>query len=180
MYLTIQSEGSKSLVDMNELLAAVRKHTGNKLKAENLQINCSDLPVLKGYPKLLSLLFHHLLDNALKFRHPGRNVIVQIDCTEKDSTELDHPAAIAGKRYYVISVTDNGLGFSHEHMQAIFGLFYRIPVHNAPKGSGMGLAICKKIMDLHGGFISAESMPGKGSRFDCYFPIESINFLREV
>ena len=172
-YLAIQNPGEiKTHVDVNELIEGIRAHATKKLKEEDMQIECIDLPVLKGHPELLSLLFHHLIENAVKFRQPGVNPFIRITCDQKAGDEIGHPSAAWNKSYNVISIKDNGHGFNPEDALAIFGMFYRAPSINNRTGSGMGLAICKKIMDIHDGFITAESVPGDGSRFSCYFPVE--------
>jgi PAS domain S-box-containing protein len=171
-YLAVQiPDGNKTSVDINELIENIRVYATRKLKAENLHIGCTELPVIKAYPHLLSLLFHHLVENAMKFRQPGVNTIIHIGCEEKNGDEIGYSSAIARKKYIAITIKDNGVGFDPADAQVIFGMFYRSGSHNH-KGSGMGLAICKKIMDIHGGFITAESIPGYGSAFNCYFPVE--------
>jgi signal transduction histidine kinase len=128
------------------------------------------MPSLKGYPALLSLLFHHLIDNAIKFHQGEQKIIIHIKCEEQEGRLIKNRSAIPGKRYYLVSIIDNGHGFSPAHAEDIFNMFYRIPGTPNHKGSGMGLAICKKIMDIHGGFILAEGIEGNGASFTCYFP----------
>jgi len=69
-----------------------------------------------------------------------------------------------------ISISDNGIGFEQDDAEKVFQLFEKLPSKQKFPGSGIGLAICKKIMEAHNGFIEATSTPGEGSRFDCYFP----------
>lgn len=174
LYSDIQNlAGNKTEVVVNEIMASIKAYTLRKMKEEDIQIDCDDLPVLKGYPELLSLLFHHLIDNALKFHQGGGRVIIHIKCNEQEGSSIKNRAAMPGRRYYIISITDNGHGFNPEHAEDIFSMFYRIPGTTNHKGSGMGLAICKKIMDIHGGFILAESIEGNGASFTCYFPKET-------
>lgn len=142
-----------------------------KIKGEGIEIDCNDTILVQGNPDLLSLLFHHLLDNAIKFTQQGKKTIVQVNCTQQEAAAINIRAAIPGKKYEVISIIDNGNGFEPEYAEDIFKMFYRVPNTHNQKGSGMGLAICKKIMDIHGGFITAESVPGEGATFNCYFPI---------
>ena len=79
-----------------------------------------------------------------------------------------YPFPLTGMPYTIITVTDNGIGF--ETTDKIFELFTQLPDEVKHKGSGMGLAICKKIMEMHGGYITAEAEPGKGASFHCFFP----------
>ena len=84
-------------------------------------------------------------------------------------TELeDVLVPIAGITYTIITVTDNCIGF--ENTDVVFELFTQLPDEVKHKGSGMGLSICKKIMEMHGGYITAEAEPGKGASFHCFFP----------
>ena len=78
--------------------------------------------------------------------------------------------AIKNIRYTIISVFDNGIGFPEEHSEKLFEIFFRVESRGKYKGSGIGLAVCKKIMSMHGGFIIAESSLSVGSTFSCYFP----------
>jgi light-regulated signal transduction histidine kinase (bacteriophytochrome) len=173
VYSAIQTiDDNKTEVDIKELLDNLKTYSAKKIKEEDIQIDCGDLPVLQGHPALLSLLFHHLVDNAIKFGQEGEKTIIHIRCSRQEGSAINHPAAIRGKNYYVITISDNGHGFNPQHAEDIFNMFYRETGTNNRKGSGMGLAICKKIMDIHSGFILAESTPGNGAVFSCYFPIE--------
>ncbi|HMJ46497.1 MAG TPA: ATP-binding protein, partial [Ferruginibacter sp.] len=127
-------------------------------------------PKMHGYQKLLSLLFHHLIDNAIKFRKEDTCVSIVISCKGEDGEKIENPAAFKGSRYNVISISDDGIGFDGKHVESIFKLFTRLNEKHRYKGSGIGLAVCKKIMDLHHGFINAESTEGEGTIFHCYFP----------
>jgi light-regulated signal transduction histidine kinase (bacteriophytochrome) len=106
---------------------------------------------------LVSLLFYHLLDNAGKFSRDGIAPVITIRYNRLDG-------------YHVVSFNDNGIGFEEASSEQIFGLFNRHMDRQRYKGSGIGLAVCKKIMDLHGGFITTESKPDVGSMFSCWFP----------
>ena len=78
------------------------------------------------------------------------------------------PVSLTGRPYKIVTVTDNGIGF--EYNDKIFGLFTQLQQEVKHKGSGMGLAICKKIMEMHSGHIIAEAVPGRGASFHCFFP----------
>jgi signal transduction histidine kinase len=95
---------------------------------------------------------------------------IHITAREQAGSSIDHPDAIPGKLYDVISVEDNGIGFDTSDSEKMFAMFGRLHDGKEYKGSGIGLAVCKKIMDLHNGFITVESEPGKGAVFTCYFP----------
>lgn len=79
--------------------------------------------------------------------------------------------ALKNTPYFIITVTDNGTGFDNEDAEKMFELFSQLQEQEKPKGSGVGLAICKKIMEMHGGFISAEGERVDGASVHCYFPV---------
>jgi len=169
----ISSEEQKTFVDLNEALVNALSGLDEKIKIENAQVNADHLPVIKGYAPLLSLLFYHLISNALKFRKEELAPVIGLKHSVRKAEEIEHSAVLPGTTYNVISVVDNGIGFPPEEGEKIFTMFYRIHEKGKHKGSGIGLAICKKIMDLHGGFISSECTP-ECTTFKCCFPIEEI------
>jgi signal transduction histidine kinase len=161
-----------SEVNLIEILKAIKNDLGKKMDKENIQIDCSDLPSIQGYPALLTLLFHHLIDNSIKFRKEGIKLMIDIRCSQQEGSTINHPASQADLKYDVISIIDNGLGFDQDEAEDIFTMFYRIHEKNRYRGSGIGLAICRKIMNIHRGFIVAQSEAGQGATFHCYFPLE--------
>jgi PAS domain S-box-containing protein len=167
-YLQLNKLNAKAnYVDLNRVVNnAMNGLTNNDVRV-SLQI--ARLPSINGDPLLLSLLFKNLLENAIKFRKEDQAAI-KIHYLKADEINF-HPLALRDTVYHIISVADNGIGFEKEHAEKIFRIFYRIHDHQY-RGAGMGLAVSKKIMEQHGGFIEAESNPGEGARFTCYFPEE--------
>lgn len=120
--------------------------------AENdAEVTCADLPTVWGDPTQLTLLFQNLIQNGVKFRRsaPPR---VRI-------------AARADGEDWIVAVTDNGIGFDPQHADRIFHVFQRLHTRAEYPGTGIGLAICKKVVERHGGQIAVESTPGSGSTF---------------
>lgn len=161
--------GKIETVNLNEIIDTVTRDLDEKIRAANATIHCTPLPDIKGYPLLLSVLFNHLLVNSLKFREPDRDPEIHIYHEWLEGKDISNPESYPGKSYHKIAVKDNGIGFNPADREKIFEIFYQ--GHNRPnyKGSGTGLAIARKIMDIHGGFIAAGTTPGKGSEFCCYF-----------
>ncbi|MBV9988388.1 MAG: hypothetical protein JO301_11975 [Chitinophagaceae bacterium] len=156
-------------VDLVHLLNNIQDDMRRIWPGIEIKMDCEDnMPHIQGYPFLLSLLFHHLIDNAVKFRKENSHPVVRVAC--EPSAESNHPSAIPGTRYNIYTIMDEGIGFDAQHADDIFLIFHRLHPKGAYKGSGIGLAICRKIMDIHGGFIVAESGEGKGASFHCYFP----------
>jgi signal transduction histidine kinase len=160
-------------VDLNDLLKVVRDDLEKLVTDTSAIIECQDCPVIFGYPQLLSLLFHHLIENAIKFRKEDGKPVIHVEHLTKQGAEIEYTSAEADKTYNVISVKDNGDGFNQEEAEKIFEMFSRLHQKGKYKGSGIGLAICKKIMDIHGGFITASAEEGKGAAFSCYFPLQN-------
>ncbi len=142
-------------IDTNSLLQEVKNVFFNRIEELKAVINISPLPPIKGNKTQLFQLFQNLVGNALKYNNAS---VPQIDISGKE--ENDH---------YTFSVQDNGIGIKPVFFEKIFILFQRLHHKNEYSGTGIGLAICKKIVDRHGGKIWVESEPGKGSCF--YFTI---------
>ena len=165
----IHSDEQMMPVDLNETLAIVLSGLDEKIKSENAVIRSDQLPMVTGFPSLISLLFYHLISNAIKFRKNEPDPAIDITHSVKKGSEIEHSAAITDATYNLVSVIDNGIGFDPQEGEKIFTMFYRLHEKGKQKG-GIGLAICKKIMDLHGGFIASECTP-ECTTFKCYFPL---------
>ncbi len=167
----ISSEEQMTAVDLNDALLIVLSGLDEKIKSENASVRSDKLPVIPGYFPLISLLFYHLINNAIKFRKEEVAPVIDIKYRVESGADIEHSAALKDMAYNVISIVDNGIGFPPEEGEKIFTMFYRLQEKGKHKGSGIGLAICKKIMDLHGGFITSECTP-ECTTFRCYFPIK--------
>ena len=167
-YLELYDVGvKKELISPKINLEDLIKRIKEKIEEANAKIEIEELPALSADPVLFSRLLTNLIDNSIKFRKPGEDPVVKIKHTK--ANELKNvPVSLTGMPYTIITVTDNGIGF--ETTDKIFDLFFQLPDEVKHKGSGMGLAICKKIMEMHGGYIIAEAEPGKGASFHCFFP----------
>jgi len=157
----------KESISPKIILQDIIRQTKVKIEEANAKIEIEELPVLSADPILFSRLLTNLIDNSIKFRKAGEDPVVKIKHTKINELE-DVPISLTGTPYTIITVTDNGIGFENTDM--IFELFTQLPDEVKHKGSGMGLSICKKIMEMHGGHIIAETEPGKGASFHCFFP----------
>ena len=115
-------------------------------------------------------LMHNLIGNALKFSSPDRPPHIVIKSRMVEGGKLTHPQLSPETVYCNISVTDNGIGFEKEYREKIFEVFQRLHSKDEYPGTGIGLAIVKKIVDNHHGIISVTSELNKGARFDIYIP----------
>jgi PAS domain S-box-containing protein len=170
-YLYLYDLGTtKSWIDPNIILANVLSGMKGRIEQTGAQIESPELPLLPADPLLFSQLLIRLIDNAIKFRKLIVVPVIKIKYSKADELNA-MPDALKNVPYIIIAVSDNGIGFSDDDSEKIFELFFRLHDKSKYKGSGIGLAICKKIMIMHGGFITAESSPAHGATFTCYFPV---------
>ncbi len=158
-------------VDLNELIEEVKADLSVSAQQKNSTITCAKLPVLKVLPLQMHQLFLNLIENSIKYSEPDRDPVIKIAATVVNGqkiTEFDH--ADINQNYWKISIEDNGIGFDQQYEYKIFELFQRLHSRNQYEGTGIGLAICKKIVTSHGGYISAQSYPGIGSVFNIFLP----------
>lgn len=130
-------------------------------------VEVGPLPVVQGVPVLLRQLFVNLLGNALKFSKPGVPPHIAVSAGTVTATP---PGEKEPRRFTRIAVTDNGIGFDEAYKEQVFQVFKKLHNHSEYGGTGVGLALSKKIMQNHGGFIDAVSEEGKGTTFWLYFP----------
>jgi signal transduction histidine kinase len=152
--------------DLNILVKEVIAELEIEIERNNAKIVVNDLPVIWAVPSLMRQLFYNLICNAIKFRKKMVDPVIHIEAEKINGTEKSLPAKIMnGKTYYKIRVTDNGIGFDPKYKDEIFIVFKRLHSYHEFQGSGVGLSICRKIVEKHNGFIAAESKPDEGSTF---------------
>lgn len=154
-------------INLNELVQEVISEIKNKSE-KNPHIIAANLFTFSGHKNYLHLLFYNLLDNAIKFNESHAPEI-KITCQKVNlNEELNN--LFNETEYFKVTISDNGIGFAEADKERIFLMFEKL--HDKKyKGSGMGLTTAQKIMQAHNGFIQAESEPGKGSSFHCFFPV---------
>ncbi|HET6255126.1 MAG TPA: ATP-binding protein [Puia sp.] len=151
-YSRIGREKEAMTVDSRETLAEVLADLDQSIQESGAHIRSNGLPVLRAYPTELKLLLQNLIANAIKFRHPDRTPEIDIEAVPEPTS-------------WKFMVKDNGIGIEPQFLERIFIIFQRLHSRTKYEGSGIGLAHGKKIAELHGGSIWAESTPGQGSRF---------------
>lgn len=152
-------------VDLNDVIDRILDDYEVSINEKNAVITRDKLPVIEAIPGQMRQLFQNLISNALKFNDTGRPEI-NISVVPGEPVGRDD-------EYICIRVEDNGIGFQMEYKEKIFGIFQRLHTQQY-SGSGIGLAICKKISDNHHGFIVPHSEPGKGSCFDVILPMKKM------
>jgi signal transduction histidine kinase len=133
-------------------------------------ITTGKLPDIEASLSQMKQLFTNIINNAIKFRKTDVPPQITIDSRTLSADEKKHYQLSGNKTYYRIEVADNGIGFEKEYAQRIFQIFQRLHGKSEYPGSGIGLAICKKIVEHHHGLIFADSNPGKGSQFVIILP----------
>ena len=138
-------------------------------------IKSSGLPTLSGNSIEFRQLFQNLISNSLKFLNPNKKPIIIIEAKEPRSEELKKlPVYDSNKRYVSIHFIDNGIGFDENYAEKIFVIFQRLHGKDIYEGTGIGLAICKKIVEKYGGVIFATSNPGDGANFTVILPLSGV------
>jgi hypothetical protein len=159
------------LSDMNILLQEVLTDMDEEVKKKKAEIVIEQLPQLHVNPGLIKPLFQNLISNALKYSK--KDTSPQIRITSEVSMASDIRNGKEGSRKYCrIYIEDNGIGFDQKYAEEIFGMFKRLHLSSEFEGTGIGLALCKKIVEQHNGFISARSKIDNGSTFIVSLPVK--------
>ncbi|TCZ74866.1 PAS domain-containing protein [Flaviaesturariibacter aridisoli] len=146
-------------VDLGEVLAQIRSDLEVPIEQTGARIEAGPMPTVDGLPTLLYQLFYNIINNALKFADGDRAPLVRISSEEDGAGQV------------VIRVSDNGIGFEPEQAARIFKTFTRLNPKDRYEGTGLGLALCQKIVDRHGGTIRAEGKKDEGATFYITLPI---------
>ena len=162
---TVSSSDFKK-TPLNELVKNVLTELEVEIEKSNARINYEDLPVVSAVPGLMQQLFYNLFSNAIKFRKPAVDLVIDVRSEKMNPLDLSKFTKYGqGKNYYKITVQDNGIGFDDKYAEDIFRVFKRLHSYQEFEGTGVGLSICKKIVEKHNGFIKAESKIDNGSTF---------------
>jgi PAS domain S-box-containing protein len=160
-YSQLQQQKLKfELVDLNQTLNEIVKDLDIVIKEKKAVVNVGNLPMINGNPLRLRQLFTNLVSNALKYSKKDTPPVVDVTATVEDEN-------------VVLKVKDNGIGFDEQYKEKIFGLFERLHTRDQFPGTGIGLSICKRIVELHFGTIEAESIPNEYAIFSITLPISN-------
>ncbi|MGC3947883.1 MAG: PAS domain-containing protein, partial [Chryseolinea sp.] len=163
-YATVETtDQAMREIDLHEIMKSIMEDLEIPIREHHAEILYSQLPTIKGYPTLIYQLFYNLVNNSLKFRK--RDV-------EPEITISYSPAQPSGEEadYFKIQLQDNGVGFDPSYADKIFESFTRLHPKDKYEGTGLGLALCRKIALRHYGFIRASSQPDEGATFSVFFP----------
>ena len=156
-------------VDLTILVHEAMQELELEIEETEAKIQVDGLPSIMVIPSLVRQLFYNLLSNALKFKKKDQSPVIRIH-GEKIKSSSFSTRMLSGKIYYKITISDEGIGFDSKYAEEIFMVFKRLHSYHEFEGSGMGLSICKRIVEKHNGFITAESNIDGGARFIIVLP----------
>ncbi len=170
-FSSLKSRDELVLTDLNEILQNVLLDFEILIAQKRAVITHDPLPEMEAIPVQMNQLFYNLVSNSLKFAKDDLPLHLDIGCQLLKGEELmDVPGILNTASYYEIVVSDNGIGFNPDYAAQIFGLFKRLNDKSTYKGSGIGLALCQKVVTNHGGVITANGKEGVGAQFYIYLP----------
>lgn len=167
---TNRTKNNFETVDLNTTIENAIVELSELIHEKDASINYDLLPTINGVEFQLTQLFINIISNSLKYAKEHEVPIISITCEEINAKNDPNLNSTESKPFYKITFTDNGIGFEQEHAEKIFNLFQRLHGKTDYPGTGVGLAICKKIVDNHNGYIFAKGEPNIGASFNIYFP----------
>lgn len=158
------------MVDLNKVVEEIILLHKDEFGQKKVETEIKTLPVVHAIPFQMAQLFTNMISNSVKYKHPGRNLSIQIKTEEVKGFEIPDRSAEPYRIYHKITVKDNGIGFDQQNAERIFDIFQRLHNRSLSEGSGIGLAICKRIVQNHHGYIKATSIENQGASFEIYLP----------
>jgi light-regulated signal transduction histidine kinase (bacteriophytochrome) len=149
-------------VNLNELFRDIFQEFEISVKEKDASFTIGILPTVHGSRAKLRQLFQNIISNSLKYSKDGRSLQIEIS-----STTFDNETTIV--------IKDNGIGFDNQQREKIFGLFQRLHAKDKYPGTGIGLSVCKKIAELHGGKVTAYSLPDEWATFEVTLPSNKVS-----
>ena len=150
-------------VSLDAILQEVLQDLEARIEQTQASIHTDPLPTIEADPTQMRQLLQNLLSNALKFTRPDIPPKIDVTCAE---------SFVDGRKCVIITVQDNGIGFDEQYSVRIFSAFQRLHGRDAYEGSGIGLALCARIVDRHNGRITAHSTPDEGATFTVTLPVK--------
>jgi signal transduction histidine kinase len=155
---------------LQSILEDARQAVEFKIEQKGAVINSTALPEANIIPSQFRQLFQNLLSNSLKFVREGVPPVIKISHKFLNPADIPHLQLPKASGYLQLEFEDNGIGFENEFAGKIFQIFHRLHGRSEYEGTGIGLAICKKIVEHHGGLIFASGKAGEGAKFTIILP----------
>jgi len=171
VYSKLSGESLFQQTDLNLIISEIVSDLEIAINEKHAIIEAAPLPAIESIPGQMRQLFQNIISNALKFTVDGRQPVIRIEVETVGSKSMDAPQTPEGK-YCRISISDNGIGFDEQYLDKIFTLFQRLNSKESFEGTGIGLAIAKKIVEKHSGIITARSQENEGATFIIILPLE--------
>lgn len=163
-------------VNLKELLAESVTELEVEIERNHVVFQTDSLPVVEVVPELMLQVFYNLISNAIKFKQKNQVPVIHISSRQMKAGESRYgDKYVKGTRYYGIKISDNGIGFDEQYAEDIFMVFKRLHSFHEFDGTGIGLSICKKIIDKHNGFITASAKPKEGATFLIELPEKQLH-----
>lgn len=156
--------------DLNEIVRSVLEDLEITIEESQANIEIDTLPVMKADASQMNQLFLNLLSNALKFTKPDQPPHITLRYEAIDDNEAETLHLLPGQSWFKLTLQDNGIGFEQTFAEKIFAPFQRLHGRSEYKGTGIGLAVCRRIIERHNGTIEAFSEPGQGAKFELFLP----------
>lgn len=162
-------------VDLHKVFDEIQEDLFDQISRKEATVEVEKIPAVLGVKSQIQRMFQNLVSNAIKFSKPDELPLIRITGKKLDAMAVSEKYAFKPKyeTYIEVTVADNGIGFNERYSEQIFNVFQRLHGKNEFEGTGIGLAICKKIATHHGGEILAKSKEGKGSEFIVILPASS-------
>lgn len=154
-------------IDLNQVMHGVMDDLDYAIEETDAQLHIDPLPVIDADESQIAQVFMNLIANSLKFRQPDMRPIITITC----EINVVSPISEDDCGWCCLRFADQGIGFEAQYAERVFSLFQRLHGRDEYSGTGIGLALCRKIIERHGGTISAQSEPGEGAVFTIYLPM---------
>lgn len=168
---TNKSEEAFEDSNINILLETAKHDLAEIISDKRARISSDSIPSMKVIPFQIKQLFLNLMSNSLKYSRENVAPVITISYSQTEVSDLPKVKYSKHNRYHTITVKDNGIGFDQEYAEQIFTLFSRLHNKNEYSGTGIGLSICKKIVENHNGYITAQGHLNQGATFTVYLPI---------
>ncbi len=167
----VNEEKKLDLVNLNEIVEGILLDFKENINEKNITIKLHKLPTVYGTQFQLRQLFLNLISNAIKFTRPEVTPVISISAEKVTSEKIN----IVPQKFNKIIVKDNGIGFDAAYEEKVFKIFQRLHTQTEFMGTGIGLSICKKIVELHGGYVEAQGVEGEGATFSVYLPLTKLS-----
>jgi two-component system sensor kinase FixL len=167
-------------VDLGAVTREVLVDLEHRIEKTAAQVQVSRLPAIQADPTQIRQLLQNLIGNALKFQAPGALPVVKVEAQVISRYEIQPDAVLSNPspadspddQFCLLTVQDNGIGFEEQYLEKVFAVFQRLHGRSEYEGTGVGLAVCRRITDRHGGFITAQSKLGEGAKFIVILPMK--------